>query len=919
MHSSHREHRLHAFGWGKTAAALVALACLAASFEARAEEEKPAAKDGPKINYTDHVLPIFREKCAACHNTDKKVAGLDLTTYTATMAGGGSGAVIEPGSAGDSYLFNLVSHTSEPFMPPKSDKLPAEMLAVISKWIDDGALENSGSKPRMSKKPKVDFALKGAPTGKPEGPPPMPLKLSLEPVTRTERLDAVTAMAASPWAPLVALGGQKQVLLYNTQTLELLGALPFPEGVPQVLKFSRNGNLLLAGGGHPAAKGVAVVWDVKSGERVFEVGDELDVVLGADISADQTRIALGGPGKVVRVYATADGRLLNEMKKHTDWIYSVSFSPDGVLLATADRNGGLFVWEAYTGREYLALTGHGGAITDLAWRSDSNILASCSEDTTIRLWEMENGGQVKSWGAHPGGTLGVSFARDGRLVSCGRDRTFKLWDQNGGQVRALPQASDLALRVVLCDETNRVIGGDWSGAVNVWNAADGAPVGTLSTNPPKLAERLAAATAQQTATQADNQQKQQAHQEAQAALVKIQTDLDAANKAAAEADASGKAAAEKAGQLKTTLEGLAADIAASTKTAADLDGAIPLLKVAAEKGVQAAALVPDDKDLAAAAAQLQTQLESKTQALEAARKALKEQNAAADKAKPELAAAEKQAAEAKAALEAAQKRIAEITPALKPAQEKAAAAQSAADAAAQAAAAAQQAVARWNAEIEFHAKLQSLFALQTEAQKVASVQFDAQAEFDAAKAELTQAEQAAAEAQKQLDAANAEVKQTTDGVTAANQAHEAAVKNAATLEGVLPVLKETLAKGEEAAAKAPGDAEVAQAAAQLKTLLEQKTAALDAAKKGVAEKAAAIDTAKQALAAAEKKAADMTAALAAAQKVVADKGAALKPVEEKLVQAKKAADEAAQKVEEARKVVDSLKGSPAPAEKPPAA
>src|SRR6266481_1982144 len=180
------------------------------------------------------------------------------------------------------------------------------------------------------------------------------------------------------------VGGQKQILLYHTETLDLVGVVPFPEGVPQILKFSRNGSLLLAGGGRGAKSGRVVVWSVTTGERIFEVGEEFDAVQAADISADQTQIALGGPSKVVRVYSTKDGKLLHEIKKHTDWIYALEYSPDGVLLASADRNGGLFVWEAHTGREFFSLRGHTAAITDISWRDDSNVLASASEDGTIR-------------------------------------------------------------------------------------------------------------------------------------------------------------------------------------------------------------------------------------------------------------------------------------------------------------------------------------------------------------------------------------------------------------------------------------------------------------------------------------------------------------------------------------------------------
>ena len=77
-----------------------------------------------KVTFDDHVQPILRQKCFSCHNQNKKSSGLDLTTYTNLMLGGSSGDVLEPGSPDDSYLFLLITHESEPFMPPKSPKMP---------------------------------------------------------------------------------------------------------------------------------------------------------------------------------------------------------------------------------------------------------------------------------------------------------------------------------------------------------------------------------------------------------------------------------------------------------------------------------------------------------------------------------------------------------------------------------------------------------------------------------------------------------------------------------------------------------------------------------------------------------------------------------------------------------------------------
>lgn len=538
--------------------------------QAPAQEAKPV-EAAPKITYDEHIRPIFREHCFSCHNQDKAKSDLVVDNYAALMRGGASGQVVAAGNADGSRLYLLVAHKDTPEMPPSQDKLAMAKLDTIRKWIEGGALENSGSTAKGSNKPKMELAASSG--GKrPEGPPPMPEKLSRQPVVYTPRAAAVTALAASPWAPLAAVAGQKQISLYNTDNAQLLGVLPFPEGVPQVLKFSRSGSLLLAAGGRNASQGLVAVYDVKTGQRVVQVGDELDAALAADINDNHTMIALGGPGKVVRVYSTADGALVHEIRKHTDWIYSLEFSPDGVLLASADRNGGMFVWESETGREYQNLKGHTAAITDLSWRIDSNILASCSEDTTVRLWEMNNGSQVKSWGAHGGGCASVKYAKDGRLVSIGRDRQAKIFDENGQALKAFDAMNDIGLEVAFTHDAARVIAGDWSGEVRMWEAADGKLLGNLPANPPTLQMSAQAAAAQVAATA-------QAAQAATAELAALQQ--AAAQKAEAAKAAVEKAATTQVDADKAEAEKLKAEQVAADKVAADKAAAVAVLNQAA--------------------------------------------------------------------------------------------------------------------------------------------------------------------------------------------------------------------------------------------------------------------------------------------------------------------------------------------------
>jgi len=492
-----------------------------------------SALGADKINYQDHALPIFRTSCLGCHNPDKKKGGLDLSSWKSAMAGGSDGVVINPGDPDGSLLYRCVSHTDEPNMPPSGDKLPDAKLNVLKAWILAGALPTASGKPAVSAKPKIDLTFKAPAAGhRPAGPPPMPQGLSLEPFVHARRAGALSALASSPWAPLVALAGQHEVLLYNPQTLALLGVLPYPDGQPQVLRFSAGGNLLLAGGGEAAKSGKVVLWDVVSGNHIADIGEEFDAVLAADITPDLSRVALGGPAKILKIYSTKDGSLIDSIKTHTDWVTAIAYSPDGVLLASGDRAGGLWVWESKTNREFYNLAGHKAGITSVAFRPDSNVLASASEDGTIKLWDMNSGHEARSWQAHAGGVLSVSFASDGKIVSCGRDRIVRVWNADGSPLKQLDAFSDIALKAVFDDDGSRVIAGDFTGEVRVWTTADGKRAGALDPNPGSLADQIATLTqriadlqptaekssAELAAARADHEKAAKAMQSAQSAL-----------------------------------------------------------------------------------------------------------------------------------------------------------------------------------------------------------------------------------------------------------------------------------------------------------------------------------------------------------------------------------------------------------------
>ena len=443
-----------------------------------------------QTTFDEHVFPIFQQSCLNCHNPDKTKGGLDLSTFSATLKGSSGGKIVEPGDS-NSSLMTCVLQTAEPKMPPEGDMLATAQIEILQQWIDGGLLENKSSSARKPSKPKFATALRPDPATKPDGPPPTPQDLLLEPPVVTPRASAIHAIATSPWAPVLAITGQRQVLLHHTETLELIGILPFPEGDPVSLAFTPDARYLIVGGGIPGKSGTTVTFDITNGSRQLTVAKEFDAILASDIRPSFDLIATGGPSRLLKIWNTETGAQVHSIKKHTDWITALDFSTDGVLLASGDRNGGVWVWESQSCNEFHTLRGHQAAITATAFRADSNILATASEDGSVRFWEMNGGSEVKKIDAHPGGVSAFAFGRDGSSITAGRDLKAKFWKPDFNHARDLSQKlPSLPTAVALDADSKRAFVANSEGFIQAFETASGRHLGEIHANPPTIESRL---------------------------------------------------------------------------------------------------------------------------------------------------------------------------------------------------------------------------------------------------------------------------------------------------------------------------------------------------------------------------------------------------------------------------------------------
>jgi WD40 repeat protein len=133
-----------------------------------------------------------------------------------------------------------------------------------------------------------------------------------------------------------------------------------------------------------------------------------------------------------RLFDRRTGRAIATLTRDAT-LTTVSFSPDGRLIAAAGTNGLARVWSTRDKRQILALR-HGSAVTSVAFSPDSRLLATTSGDRSARIWRVPSGRLVHRL-PHPAAVRSASFdGTGGLLVTAADDPVARVFDVHSGRL-----------------------------------------------------------------------------------------------------------------------------------------------------------------------------------------------------------------------------------------------------------------------------------------------------------------------------------------------------------------------------------------------------------------------------------------------------------------------------------------------------
>lgn len=172
-------------------------------------------------------------------------------------------------------------------------------------------------------------------------------------------------------------------------------------------------------------------------------------------------------------------RVVNLLTRDLAGCSAITLTPDGKILASADKN--IKLWELSTGKLLHTLNEHSKGIASIAITPDGQILVSAGLDKTIKVWNLNTRQLLYSLRGHLDFINVVVISPDGQtLASASNDKTIKVWNRNTGELLlTLKKQKSIVLSIAITPDSQTLVSGSFDGSIKLWDLSTGRLFDTL--------------------------------------------------------------------------------------------------------------------------------------------------------------------------------------------------------------------------------------------------------------------------------------------------------------------------------------------------------------------------------------------------------------------------------------------------------
>ncbi len=426
----------------------------------------PAAVADDAVSFRKDIAPILAKHCQGCHGAKEAKSKYRLDSFDRLMKPGASEEpVVMAGKPKDSALFKLlVTAEKDERMPKKADALPAAQIALVKKWIEQGATYDGGDATLSLTDimPKVEHPAAPAVYSR-----PVP----------------ITALAFSNDGQALAVGGYHEVTIWNPADGKLIRRIGGLAQRTYGIAFSADGNTLAVAGGAPGEMGEVRLVNFADGKLIAVLVSSTDVVLDVKYSRDGKLLAACGADNLIRVFDTATNQLKITIANHSDWVSGIAFNADGTRLASASRDKTAKVFDLTKNGEMIgSYLDHNDQVHGVAFHPDGDKVYSCGKDRRIMLWNIGDSKRTGEMGL--GGEVFELVLDGDALLACSADKSARLFNaKDRSQKKQFNGHQDWVYSIASNATVKRAASGAHDGEVRVWNTDDGKEVAAFIAAP----------------------------------------------------------------------------------------------------------------------------------------------------------------------------------------------------------------------------------------------------------------------------------------------------------------------------------------------------------------------------------------------------------------------------------------------------
>jgi WD40 repeat protein len=205
-----------------------------------------------------------------------------------------------------------------------------------------------------------------------------------------------------------------------------LEEIQLAEQLATTVAVSPDGKRLAAG----ADDGTAAVFGLDGSGRV-ELGGMRKRVYSIEFGSDRAVLTASGD-ELARVWDAADGASVLTLRGHGGPQLDAKPSPDGSMIATANRDGSVVLWSVATGEpigEPVVPPNRAAFVSRVAFVPGANTLLTSGAGGFVEAWDLNSRERVATYRGHQGFVLDVATSSDGnRVLTAGADGTARIWD-----------------------------------------------------------------------------------------------------------------------------------------------------------------------------------------------------------------------------------------------------------------------------------------------------------------------------------------------------------------------------------------------------------------------------------------------------------------------------------------------------------